>query len=399
MRSGLLMRMIGVLMSVISTFGSAYAGTSGMPDGDLRAYMHGIGAVRGPGDSYHVFFSSSGLPPKGAGADGNWTHDVYVATWSPSQQNLTSPKVFITRPEAQEPVSVAENDAGDVMLTFEDGWNAPNTVSQRYGVYSRALLPIKAYPEDVLSGGHSGHVAAVGDRFVVFYSNDWVDGGGVDNLGTGKGVYVKTYDGRGRLVNAVDVARDVREWWPMLAGSSSTALLVWQAYVKGNTYVDLKAAAFDPVTGRLGKPRVIAERVRYYTYSVAYVPALHRFAVAASNIDGHGFVQLLDESGQTTGTLACMPETVREAGMVVLGDRLLMPSRDGRLMTVKLSESSASLESTLRSPIQWTYEGSVGLVRNANSVHWVSLTPNGLMEADFDLTRADLPTESDRCDR
>jgi hypothetical protein len=397
MRASVLLKIIGVAVQTISTIGIAYAGVSGVPEGDLRTYMHGIGVVGGPGDTSYVFFSSSGLPPKGAGSDRNWTHDVYVAKWSPAQQNLAEPKVFISRPEAQEPVSVAENDTGNVMVTFEDGWNAPDTVSQRYGVYSHELRPIKPYPVDVKSGGHSGHVAAVGERFVVFYSDDWVDGGGVDNLGTGKGVYLKVYDARGRLVSVVDVARGVREWWPMLAGSPSSALLVWQAYVEGATFADLKAAIFDPRTGQLGKPRVIAHHVRYYTYSVAYVPALHRFAVAASHVDGRGFVQLFDESGNTTGSLTCLPETVREAGIAVLGTRLLVPSRDGRLLTISLSQSKASLESTQPSPIRWSNEGSVGLVRTSSSVHWVSLTPYGLQEADFDLTRSVAPTDRDRC--
>jgi hypothetical protein len=397
MRASVLLKIIGVAVQTISTIGIAYAGVSGVPEGDLRAYMHGIGVVGGPGDTSYVFFSSSGLPPKGAGSDRNWTHDVYVAKWSPAQQNLAEPKVFISRPEAQEPVSVAENDTGNVMVTFEDGWNTPDTVSQRYGVYSHELRPIKPYPVDVKSGGHSGHVAAVGERFVVFYSDDWVDGGGVDNLGTGKGVYLKVYDARGRLVSVVDVARGVREWWPMLAGSPSSALLVWQAYVEGATFADLKAAIFDPRTGQLGKPRVIALHVRYYTYSVAYVPALHRFAVAASHVDGRGFVQLFDESGNTTGSLTCLPETVREAGIAVLGTRLLVPSRDGRLLTISLSQSKASLESTQPSPIRWSNEGSVGLVRTSSSVHWVSLTPYGLQEADFDLTRSVAPTDRDRC--
>jgi hypothetical protein len=180
------------------------------PTGDLRAYMHGIGAVSDAQGVTTVFFSSSGLPPRGAGRDRNWTHDVYVARWTPQQPKLDRPRVFISRPEAQEPVSVAQNDTGRVMVSFEDGWNTPNEVSQRYGVYTADLKDVKPYPNDVLSGGHSGHVAAVGSRFVVFYSNDWVNGGGVDNLGTGNGVYVKTYDADGALLQAIAEGRDAR---------------------------------------------------------------------------------------------------------------------------------------------------------------------------------------------
>ncbi|AXE98331.1 hypothetical protein [Paraburkholderia hospita] len=355
------------------------------PTGDLRAYMHGIGAITDAQGVTTVFFSSSGLPPRGAGRDRNWTHDVYIARWTPQQPKLDRPRVFISRPEAQEPVSVAQNDAGRVMVSFEDGWNTPNEVSQRYGVYTSDLKDVKPYPNDVLSGGHSGHVAAVGSRFVVFYSNDWVNGGGVDNLGTGNGVYVKTYDADGALLQAIDVAPRVREWWPMIAASPTRALLVWQQYVSGETWARLKVATLDPSTGALSEPRVIADRLLYYTYAAAYVPSIDRFVVVATSDKGKGFAQLIDASGQTTATLDCMPASVREAGIAVIGERAFTPSQDGRLLHLKLTPASIELAGTQPSPIAWTYTGSVGLVRSPTQLHWVATSPKGLQEADFDL--------------
>ncbi|MGV2289554.1 hypothetical protein AAHK20_12655 [Trinickia sp. YCB016] len=370
-----------------------------VPQGDLRAYMHGIGAASDGHGGTYVFFSSSGLPPHGAGRDGNWTHDVYVAHWSPEQPKLSKPRVFIHRPEAQEPVSIAQSSSGNIMVTFEDGWNTPDEVSQRYGVYSRLLGPVRPYPIDVKAGGHSGHAAAVGSRFVVFYSDDWVDGGGVDNLGTGRGVYVKTYDADGALLNFVPVAPYVREWWPMIAASPTRALLVWQQYVNGQTYAQLKVAVFDPVDGTLSEPHVIAPHLQYYTYAAAYVPALDRFVVAASDASGHGFAQLIDEDGAPVATLACMPSTVREAGIAVIGDRAFTPSQDGRLLELKLSASSIELEATQPSPIKWWYMGNLGLARSDSRLHWVSLSPYGLQEADFDLAAMQPPTAADQCQR
>ncbi|ALL65328.1 putative signal peptide protein [Paraburkholderia caribensis MBA4] len=362
------------------------------PTGDLRAYMHGIGAITDAQGVTTVFFSSSGLPPRGAGRDRNWTHDVYIARWTPQQPKLERPRVFISRPEAQEPVSVAQNDTGRVMVSFEDGWNTPNEVSQRYGVYTSDLKDVKPYPNDVLSGGHSGHVAAVGSRFVVFYSNDWVNGGGVDNLGTGNGVYVKTYDADGALLQAVDVAPRVREWWPMIAASPTRALLVWQQYVSGETYARLKVATLNPSTGALSEPRVIADRLLYYTYAAAYVPSIDRFVVVATTDKGKGFAQLIDASGQTTATLDCMPASVREAGIAVIGERAFTPSQDGRLLHLKLTPASIELAGTQPSPIAWTYTGSVGLVRSPTQLHWVATSPKGPQEADFDLRAANVKT-------
>jgi hypothetical protein len=367
------------------------------PTEDLRAYMHGIGAARGADGFTYVFFSSSGLPPRGAGADGNWTHDVYVARWSPTQRKLGKPRIFIRRPEAQEPVSIAQNDAGNIMVTFEDGWNAPNSVSQRYGVYTQGLRPVRPYPVDVWSGGHSGHAAAVGKRFVVFYSDDWVDGGGVDNLGTGKGVYLKTYDSNGALLQSVDVARAVREWWPMIAGSPSRALLVWQQFVNGATYARLKVAVYNPADGKLGEPRVIETHLKYYTYAAAYVPSIDRFIVVGSDANGTGFAQLLDQDGATAATLDCMPATVREAGIAIMGNQAFTPSQDGRLLHLRLSATSAELAATQPSPIKWTYQGSLGLVRSPTQLHWVALSPEGLREADFDLSNDQPVSVADRC--
>lgn len=367
--------------------------------GDLRAYMHGIGAVTDARGVTSVLFSSSGLPPRGAGSDGNWTHDVYVARWSPQQKNLSRPRVFISRPEAQEPVSVAQNESGRVMVSFEDGWNTPNEVSQRYGVYRSDMKAVKPYPNDVMSGGHSGHVAAVGSRFVVFYSDDWVDGGGVDNLGTGNGVYVKTYDADGSPHRAIDVAPRSREWWPMIAGSPTRALLVWQQYVSGETYARLKVATLDPATGVFSDPHVIADRVQYYTYAVTYVPSIERFIVVGTDVGGKGFARLIDGGGRTTATLACMPASVREAGVAVIGDKVFTPSQDGRLLHFRLTPSSIELAGTQPSPINWTYTGSIGLVRSQSVLHWVATSPEGLKEADFDLSAATAPDGRDQCRR
>ncbi|MDH6147298.1 MULTISPECIES: hypothetical protein [Paraburkholderia] len=374
------------------------AAVASVPTGDLRAYMHGISVTTDARGVSTVFFSSSGLPPRGAGRDRNWTHDVYIARWTPQQAKLGKPHVFISRPEAQEPVSVAQNDGGRVMVTFEDGWNTPNEVSQRYGVYTSNLHDVRPYPVDVLSGGHSGHVAAVGSRFVVFYSNDWIDGGGVDNLGTGNGVYAKIYDRNGALMQAVDVARRVREWWPMIAGSPTRALLVWQQYVPGETFARLKAATLDPASGALGESRVIAPCLQYYTYAAAYVPSVDRFLVVATGVDGKGFAQLIDQNGETTATLACMPASVREAGIAVIGDRAFTPSQDGRLLHLRVTASSIELEGTQRSPIRWTYTGSVGLVRSQTQLHWVATSPKGLQEAEFDLNAVKPATAADRCE-
>ncbi|KWE86407.1 hypothetical protein WL80_21255 [Burkholderia ubonensis] len=352
--------------------------------GDPRRFMHGIGVADAGNGKRWIFFSSSGLPPRGALANGNWPHDVYVGEWSPGSAHITHVRTFISRPEAQEPVSVAQNDRGDLFVTFEDGWNAPQEVSQRYGVYRRDLKPVKPYPNDVESGGHSGHVAAVGERFVVFYSADWVDGGGVDNLGTGGGVYLKTYDAAGRLLNHVPVAPHSREWWPVIAGSPRNALLVWQKFIEGSTDATLEYAMFDPVTAKLDKLGRLNDAIRYYVYSSAYVPAIDRFIVVTTTADQRGVAMLIAPDGRRTALRDCLPATVRESGIAVAGPNAYVPTHDGRLLTLALAPAEITVRGAQRSPIPWGTTGIAAFPANDTTMHFVSLTPSGVREADFE---------------
>jgi hypothetical protein len=187
---------------------------------DSRSFQHGIDLVPLPNGHYKLIWSSSGNPPTGANDNGNWPHDVYFSDIDPAQPKIV-PTTLISKPEAQEPASSAITDDGYIMVTMEDGWNAENGLAQRYGVYDTDLNPVKGYPQVVFDGGHSGHVAVVGNKFVVFYSEGWVDGGGVDDLGSGDDVYVSAYHSNGKTLNSSNVAvgNATRDWWPLVAGS------------------------------------------------------------------------------------------------------------------------------------------------------------------------------------
>ena len=364
---------------------------------DVRSYMHGIDAVKRADGRYWVFFSSSGLPPTGPDEDGAWQHDVYVSDWGTKDGNLKS-RLFIGQPEAQEPASAAITSNGHIMVTFEDGWQAEGGVTQRYGVYNSKMKPIAAYPRTVEKGGHSGHVTAVGNNFVVFYSDGWKKGGGVDNLGSGLGVYATVYDSRGNKKRNIDIADEVREWWPMIAGSASKALLAWQQFVPDETYSNLKISVLNPATGEFTEPVILRNEIQYYTYKVAYVPVLDRFLVTGTTNEERGFAYLIDEGGHVTASLDCMPSAVREAGIVVNGNMAYTPSADNRLLHLALTKNSITLKAVQPSPIEWSYVGSVGLMRNAHEIHWISLTKTNLQENDFMLDDAVLPTAVDRCE-
>lgn len=372
--------------------------------GDMRRFMHGIAAVPGPAaGEAHVFFSSADPDEELPRPGGSWTHDVYVAHWDGKTGSLGEPLRFVSRPEAQEPVSAARNAAGNIMVTFEDGWEAPHTVTQRYGVYDRRLEPVKAYPNEVEPGGHSGHVAAVGQAFIVFYSDGWVDGGGEDGLGSGHGVYAKVYDNLGREQHDIDVVHAQRAWWPRLAGGTNTALLVWQELMPNQRDARLKAAVLDPRSGKVGHHLDLQDDIRFYHYDVAWMPDIERFLVAGT-ARGKGFARLVSEEGEVTASLACMPATVREAGIAVdtAKNHAYTPAADGRLLQLSATRDSLSLAATLTSreasPARWRTMGSLGLFGPGDTLHWFSLTERGLVQLGFDLTDVQKPSGQDRCE-
>lgn len=371
--------------------------------GDMRRFMHGIAAVPGPaaGEAY-VFFSSANPDEQLPRPGGSWTHDVYMALWDGKTGSLGEPSRFISRSEAQEPVSAARNAAGSIMVTFEDGWQAPHTVTQRYGVYDSRLEPVKAYPNEVEPGGHSGHVAAVDEAFIVFYSDGWVEGGGEDDLGSGHGVYAKVYDSLGQEQHDIDVVHAQRAWWPRLAGGTSTALLVWQELMPNQRDARLKAAVLDPRSGKVGHHLDLQDDIRFYHYNVAWIPDIERFLVVGT-ARGKGFARLVSEEGEVTASLACMPATVREAGIAVdtAKSHAYTPAADGRLLQLSATGDSLSLAGTLTaldsSPVRWRTMGSVGLFGPDDVLHWFSLTEKGLDQPRFDVNLVAEPSDEDRC--
>ena len=200
---------------------------------DDRSYQHGINFLQRPDNQWLLIWSSSGNPPTGKDKNGSWTHDIYSSLIDP-QNPIIRPTTLISNPEAQEPASSAITDDGYTMITMEDGWNTNRNVAQRYAVYDPLMKAIKPYPQLILDGGHSGHVAAVKNRFVVFYSDEWVQGGGVDNLGSGDDVLAKVYSRLGNLEHTVPIAvgKKSRDWWPLVSGSKQNCFAINYFYCR-----------------------------------------------------------------------------------------------------------------------------------------------------------------------
>jgi len=358
---------------------------------DLRSYQHGIDFLPLPDGKYALIWSSSGNPPTGADKNGSWTHDIYYSLIDPANPVIT-PTMIISAPEAQEPSSAAISPDGHIFITNEDGYNTQNVIAQRYGVYDTNLAPILPYPQMVEDGAHSGHVAAVGNRFVIFYSNGWVDDGGVDNLGSGDNVLAKIYASDGKYQQAVEVcvSQATRDWWPVVAGSSTHAALVWQRFVNDQTYADLVFSLLDPATGALLKDQVVLEQqVKYYTYNVTYIPAVDRFLALGTYEAGGGFAYLLDNDGNVVASNKTLPAIVRESHSIVLnqsGSALVAQvTAPTGLMALAVTPTDVLLKTTIAGDYEWRYTGIDGIFVNASQIYLVSLSENGLVDMTFSI--------------
>ena len=357
---------------------------------DLREYQHGLDFIPRNDGGYWLIWSSSGMPPQGAGDDGSWTHDIYYSNIDPQSPSL-SPIRIISNPEAQEPAGSAVADDGHIMITMEDGWNAENVVAQRFGVYDQNMNPVKPYPNTILDGGHSGHVAAVGSRFVIFYSEGWVEEGGVDDLGSGDDVMLKVYNSTGNFEREKDISVGdaYRDWWPVVAGSNSRAMLLWQRFVDGREYVDLMYALYDPANGKIVKGNArLTRQVKYYTYDIQYIPSIDRFLVAGAYESGGGFGFLISNDGEVTAKNKSLPAIIRESQPAVkAGEQAafaVYPKSPNGLSVLKLGPSSIILNNTVSDSYAWRYMGTDGIFTDQNSVYFVSLSKSGCVEKKFD---------------
>ncbi|HEX3028455.1 MAG TPA: hypothetical protein VHT34_03940 [Clostridia bacterium] len=357
---------------------------------DPRSYQHGMTILPRQNGTYWAIWSSSGNPPKGEMPDGNWSHDVYYSIIDPKNP-VIKPVTIISEPEAQEPSSAAETTDGHIIITIEDGWNVKNEVGQRFGIYDRNMKPVLPYPQMVLDGGHSGHAAASGNRFVVFYSSDWVDGGGYNNLGSGKDVLAAVYNSIGRrLFNRNIAVNDERNCWPLVAGSETGACLLWQHFKAGQSSADLMFAILDPANGKYIKaPVKIHSNVKFYHYSVAYVSSIKRFIVLGTGQSGKGFGYLIDNRGKMTVVNQNLPPVMRESNLVVgisKGKPIVgMVKTPTGAAVLSVTASEIKVKQLIKDNFQWQYCGTDGIFTDANQLYILSLATNGMVEKRYDL--------------
>lgn len=365
-------------------------------DRDLRAFQHGLDTLPLPNGQYVSIWSSVVSEKlQLTNNDEEWSHNVYMASFSNASTQL-SPELLISAPDhtAQEPASSAISRDGHIMVTMEDAYQAKHELMQSYAVFDTQFKSIAPYQQVAFDGGHSGHVAAVDNHFVIFFSEGWVDGGGVDDLGSGDDVLLKTYNSIGKELGQLSVSVDKqhRDWWPLLAGSQHVALLVWQRFIDDKTNAQLMYSIYDPIKNTLIKqPIALRGDVQYYTYDVQFLPTVNRFLITGTTENNTGFAYLIDEQGLVVNTLNTLPPFVREAQPAIIGyqnevephkvvERVVYPIAPSGLVVLDVNKTSINIKQRLYDPYLWQYIGTDGVFLDEQTVYFHTLSQYGLKE-------------------
>lgn len=361
--------------------GLATAGINDVETEDHRAWQHGVDLIR-VGARLLLVWGSAGNPPR-PNLGGDWQHDVYYS-WLDGEAGSISPQILVARPEAQEPPSVAINNRGTILMTSEDGEDG---INQRAGLWDASLRVLRRYPFTIRRGGHSGHVAAMGDRFLVTYGEGWVEGGGFLDRGTGKDVYARIVGNDGTLAREVKLTesgRSHRDGWPLAAGSGQNWLVVWQRYPE----LSLQAALINARGELVVRRQIIDGLPLRYAYDVEFAPELQLYVVAGASGAG-GFVSLVSLAGEVLHTQLELPPLASESRIVLGWDGAQMigvyPVRPRGVAVVRISASTVSLERLIDHPYTWDYTGTTGLFIQPNRVLFVTLSTTGLRRISVNL--------------
>lgn len=366
----------------LTVFSGAVAGQAE----DHRAWQHGVDLVR-VGDKFLLVWGSAGNPPR-PNLGGDWPHDVYYAWLDPAaikDSAAIAPRILVSESEAQEPPSVAINTKGTILMTTEDG-NAG--INQHAGLWDSSLRVLRKYPVMIKRGGHSGHVAAMGERFLIAYGEGWVDGAGWQGLGTGKNVFARIVENNGILGREIKLTPDrvsePRDGWPLVAGSDRNWLVVWQRYPE----LTLQAALVDATGAVIKRHQVIDGMRPRYAYAVEFASRIGAYVVAGSS-DAGGFVALVSLNGQVLKIQRGLPPMASESRIILDwdGSQLIgvYPVSPRGVAVVRLSLDAIELVQVIDHPYVWDYSGTTGTFVAPHRVLFVTLSTTGLHLIPIDI--------------
>jgi hypothetical protein len=359
---------------------AANPGALSLPSGDQRRFMHGMDIVKHDG-KWMVVYSSNNYPP--TSPSGDWIHNVFYSYVDACNAAATfAAKTLWAATNAQEPASAAVNSSGRVAVTVEDAAINPETLDQTVRLWGPGLTALKGTTQLMPpQGGHSGHVAAVGSRFGVAFSDGWVDGGGVDGLGTGEKVFFRGFDENGNTGVLTEVGSQ-RDWWPVIAGSDESYLQVWQRYGTAGTGGGKVMGAIIGTDGHILKPAFdIFPNNKYYYHDVQWIPSIQRYLVVGSqnSTTNAGVAVLLDKAGNVVSTKSGLPNTIREGQTVVndAGTKAVYPGGTGAVV-LDVTATGVTLAKQVPLSWNWSYMGTDGVFADAGTVVFATGTQQGV---------------------
>jgi hypothetical protein len=352
--------------------------SSDYPREDHRAWQHGIELLRVEGRLL-LIWGSAGNPPR-PNLGGDWPHDIYYAWLADGDEARTgevriNPQVLVSRPEAQEPPSAAINSRGRILVTAEDG---EDDINQRAGLWDSRLRPLKPWPYTIRKGGHSGHAAALGERFLVVYGEGWEEGGGFMDRGTGRDIHARILDAEGTPGAEIHISRGQRDGWPLVAAGERNWMVVWQRYAGLGLY----AAVID-TAGKTGAPQRIAEGMSLrYAYDVAWAAALKRYVVMG-NREGRGFLALLDAQGKPVALQEGLPAIASEGRLVLRaageGEAIAAyPMMPSGVALLRVDTRGARQDRRIEHVHDWDYMGTTGLFMDGGRLLQATLSTRGV---------------------
>jgi len=355
---------------------------AGEPPEDHRAWQHGVDLIR-VGDRLLLVWGSPGNPPR-PNPGGDWQHDVYYA-WldaSATLQNLAiEPQILVSRPEAQEPPSIAINARGILLMTAEDGHGG---INQQAGLWDSSLRALRNYPFMIGRGGHSGHVASMGNRFLVVYGEGWVPQGGFLERGTGKTIRARIVEDDGTHHKEIRISSGHQDEWPLVAGSEHNGLVVWQR----NPGMTLHSALVNAAGKVEVRQQLAGGMASGFAYDVEYSPELAMYVVAGSSNDG-GFVSLLSLTGDVVKTRRGLPPLASESRIILGydGSQLIAvyPVSPHGIAVVRIAAEAIELVKLIDHPYAWDYTGTSGTFISPARVLFVTLSKTGLRLIPVDL--------------
>lgn len=366
------------------------------PAADRRAWQHGIELLTINGKNL-LIWSSWGNPPT-ANPGHDWEHDIYYSWVDSCTNNIGPPALLVGGHEAQEPPSAAVNNRGKMLLTWEDGTHGIN----QYAAFWDGSAAQASKPFLIRAGGHSGHVAASRERFLVTYSEDWVDAqDGFLELGTGKHLLARIVEDDGRAGPEIRISAgtpEKREDWPVVAGAPSGWMIAWQRYPQRT----LHTVVIDHA-GAIRQQTLIAKDLRVgYHYDVQYLPALNAYFVLATTATG-GVAVLLNEQGEIIARNDDLPPLVSESRFVWMAEPSgitgAYPALPSGIAVIQVAAEKITLQKTLVADVQWDYIGTAGTFISPSNVLFATLSTDGLKMFTFNLTGSSLVAEvnAQRC--